>query len=174
MPGASGSQVSTEDTAAGAQRGHLPSDLGWGVLVRDQMSPSWSLPARPRSPTPWEFPNPLVEGSLPPNGPSFRHLIPPTERGRAGPRASSPHRLNSGHLGAPVCPPPPLEPHPGTQLGLPLWLEPVNSEGPSSGHPPARVTSSPQNAWVCDQRLGLESGVLAQPPTSWVTLGKWL
>ena len=49
-----------------------------------------------------------------------------------------------------------------------------HSEGSSSGHPPARLTSSPQNTWVCDQRLGLESGVLAQPPTSWVTLGKWL
>ena len=106
---------------------------------------------------------------MPPSGPSFRHLTPPPERGCARPGASSPVCSTQGTWEPQSAPTSPWEPHPGSHLGLPLWLEPVTLKSPPQGIPSTPDTSSPQNTWVCDQRLGLESGVLAQPPTSWMT-----
>lgn len=90
------------------------------------MSLFWFLPARPHSPTPWEFPDLLPKAQI-------RYLTPPTERGCAGPGAS---RSPAAQLRAPKSlslPPPPLEPHTGTHVGLPPWLEPVTPGGLSSG-----------------------------------------
>lgn len=70
---------------------------------------------------PWEFSDPLVEGSLPPNGLSFRHRGRPARRGCAPPAEkgcaplgfiiSSTQPRASGN---PRWPSPPLELHPGS------------------------------------------------------------
>lgn len=88
--------------------GIYPVTWDWGgVLVRVQVSPSGSLLARPHSPTLWESPKLLAKGWLPP---SFRDLTPPMRQVGLGLGPHLSHPLNSGHLGAPVCPLQPWSP----------------------------------------------------------------
>lgn len=121
VPGAPGSPVSTEDTAQGHEMGTCSVTWGRGGLVRGQVSPSWPLPVRPRSPTPGRFlearclPVTLVSGTSP---------LPLREA-----VLGLGLHLPSAQLGAP-----------GSPTLDPTWLASVagacHSEGPSSGHTP--------------------------------------
>lgn len=131
VPGAPGSPVSTEDTAQGRNMGTCPVTWGGGGLVRGQVSPSWPLPVRPRSPTPGRFlearclPVTLVSGTSP---------LPLREA-----VLGLGLHLPSAQLGAPGSPSL-LPPHPGSPTLAPTWLASVagacHSEAPSSGHTP--------------------------------------
>lgn len=112
VPRAPGSPVSTEDTAQGHSVGTCPVTWGVGGLVRGQVSPSWSLPARPRSPTPGEFLEARCLPVAPASGTSplpLREAVPGLGLHLLSAQLRAP--------GSPSLPPP----HPGSPTLAPTW-----------------------------------------------------
>lgn len=140
--------------------------VGGGSVLRGQVSPFRFLPARPCTPAPWTFPG---RSPWPPMTQVGYLALPQRGHARSGASPSPAAQLRAP--GAPACSLQACSPTLAPSWACLCGWSPSPLKAPA---PQLWLTSPPtQSAWVCDQGLRLEPGVLAQPPTCGVTLGKW-